>query len=105
MGDADKQDFMARRTKIDRGTKFLSRTVVAAPFNIGGVGFHFDALLLVRTTSDFGTNVLAQPDLLIDLVPSRRLQLGTRIEYARYNLPTGGTYERTSPYLLLKFVL
>lgn len=97
------QDFMVRHTNLDRDTNWLSRTVWLAPFNAGGIGMHFDGLVLVKSTDNFGTNIFAQPDLLVDVMPKGQMQLGVRLEYARYKNPSGGTYTRTSPYLLAKF--
>lgn len=95
-------DLYVRHTSVDDGAKWLSRTVWLAPFNVGSVGMHFDGLLLIKSTEKFGTNVLAQPDLLIDVLPKGQLQAGVRLEYARYKDPSGGTYSRMTPYLLAK---
>ena len=96
------QDFLVRHTNTDSGTKWLSRTVWLAPFKVGSAGMHFDGLVLVRSTDNFGTSILAQPDLLFDVLPKGQLQVGVRLEYARYKNPAGGTYSRTSPFLLAK---
>lgn len=96
------QDLMFRHTNLDNNTKWLSRTVWLAPFSAGPLGLHFDGLLLVKSTDNFGTNIFAQPDLLVDVLPKGQLQVGLRLEYARYQNPAGGTYSRTSPYLLAK---
>lgn len=96
------QDFMYRSTSVDTDSNWLSRTVWLAPFNVGGVGVHFDGLLLVKSTDNFGANVLAQPDLLVDVLPKGRLQVGLRLEYARYKSLGGARYSRTTPYLMAK---
>jgi nucleoside-specific outer membrane channel protein Tsx len=98
------QDFMIRKTSVDASTRWLSRTVWLAPINVGGMGIHFDALILVKSTDEFGTNVLAQPDLLIGLLPKGRLQAGVRVEYARYKMPGGASYRRTTPFVMAKLV-
>jgi hypothetical protein len=95
---------MVRKTSVDASTKWLSRTVWLAPMNVGGMDIHFDGLILVKSTDNFGTNVLAQPDLLIDVLPKGRLQAGVRVEYARYKTPGGGSYRRTTPFLMAKLV-
>ena len=93
------QDFLARSTNFDRSTKFLSRTVWLAPFDVHGLGVHFDALVLIKSTDASGTDVFAQPDLLFDLLPKGRLQLGTRLEYH-----SARAYSRFTPYVLLKWI-
>jgi nucleoside-specific outer membrane channel protein Tsx len=98
------QDFMVRKTSADASTKWLSRTVWLAPMHVGGMDIHFDGLILVKSTDNFGTNVLAQPDLLIDVLPKGRLQAGVRVEYARYKTPGGASYRRTTPFLMAKLV-
>lgn len=95
-------DFLARKTNVDDGTKWLTRVVWLAPFNIGRLGAHFDGLVLVKSTDDFGTNILAQTDLLFDVLNKGQLQAGIRLEHARYDDPAGGDYSRTSPYLMVK---
>lgn len=95
-------DFLARKTNVDDGTKWLTRIVWLAPFNIGGVGAHFDGLVLIKSTDDFGTNILSQTDLLFDVMNKGQLQLGIRLEHASYDDPAGGDYSRTSPYLMAK---
>ena len=95
-------DFLARKTNVDDGTKWLTRVVWLAPFDIGRLGAHFDGLVLVKSTDDFGTNILAQTDLLFDVLNKGQLQAGIRLEHARYDDPAGGDYSRTSPYLMAK---
>lgn len=96
------QDFMARQTSVDNGTKWLSRTVWLAPFNVGGVGMHLDGLVLIKSTDNFGTNFFSQIDLLADVIEKGRLQVGVRLESARYKMPSGARYSRTSPFLMAK---
>jgi nucleoside-specific outer membrane channel protein Tsx len=96
------QDFMLRKSSADKGTKWLSRTVWLAPFNVGGVGLHLDGLVLIKSTENFGTNLFAQIDLLGDVAAKGRLQVGLRLETARYKLPTGNLYSRTTPLLMAK---
>jgi|GEM_PF-1445733 hypothetical protein len=95
-------DFLARKTNTDDGTKWLTRVVWLAPFSIGRVGAHFDGLVLVKSTDDFGTNVLAQTDLLFDVLNEGQFQAGIRLEHASYDEPDGSDYSRTSPYLMAK---
>jgi len=91
------QDLYARKTNFDKGTKFLSRTVWLAPFNVGSVGFHFDGLILVKSTDANKTDIFAQPDFLVDLLPKGAVQVGMRLEYHSHQ-----HYERTSPNAMLK---
>lgn len=93
------QDFYARKTNYDNGTKFLSRTVWLAPFSVGPLNMHFDGLLLVKTTDKNGTDVFAQPDLLVDLLPKGQMQAGVRLEHHSHR-----NYSRTSPFAMLKWV-
>lgn len=95
-------DFMARKTNVDDGTEWMTRIVWLAPFKLGQVGAHFDGLVLVKSTDNFGTSVMAQTDLLFDVWRQGRLQAGVRLEHAQYDDPQGGDYRRTSPYLMAK---
>lgn len=94
------QDFYARQTNFDTGTKFMSRTVWLAPFDVGSVKAHFDGLLLVKTTTSTGTDIFAQPDLLFDVLPQGKLQAGVRFEYHKHN-----DYSRFTPMAMLKWTL
>jgi nucleoside-specific outer membrane channel protein Tsx len=93
------QDFYTRTTNYDHGRKWLSRTVWFAPFNVHGVGMHFDALVLIKSTDTSGTDVFAQPDLMFDILPKGTLQLGTRLEYH-----SARDYSRFTPYAMLKWI-
>lgn len=82
------QDLYSRTSKDYSGSKFLSRTVWMAPFNVGSVKMHFDGLLLINTwnsKADPKTRTLVQfqPELMADLIPSGKLQAGVRLIYDR----------------------
>lgn len=80
----------------------LLRVVYLAPFDMGGLKFNADGLLLVSRPDNLGTNVLFQPELRVALPGASKLEAGLRIEHASYN--AGGTsYSRTTPNLMLRW--
>ncbi|MEJ1935742.1 hypothetical protein WDZ92_36580 [Nostoc sp. NIES-2111] len=90
-----------RKTNFS-GAHPLLRVVWLAPFNVGDLKLKADGLLLVSRPDGLGTNVLAQPELRVELDRDGKVEAGLRIEYARYAL--GGTrYSRTTPNLMLRW--
>jgi nucleoside-specific outer membrane channel protein Tsx len=84
------------------GSHPLLRVVWLAPFNVGGLKFNADGLLLVSRPDGLGTNVLAQPELRVALDPAGKIEAGVRVEHVRYSL-AGARYSRTTPNLMLRW--
>lgn len=80
----------------------LLRVVWLAPFQVGGMKFNADGLLLVSRPDGLGTNVLLQPELRVALDKAARIEAGVRIEHARYTA-AGTNYSRTTPNLMLRW--
>lgn len=80
----------------------LLRVVYIAPFEVAGVKFTTDGLLLVSKPDNLGTMVIYQPELRFGIDPKSRLELGVRLEYARYK-SGGSVYERTTPLAMLRW--
>ncbi len=74
------QDFYVRPTNFDEGNQWLSRTLWLAPFKLGSLGAHYDGPVLIKRTNVAGTDLFAQQDLLIDVVPRGMVQAGVRLE-------------------------
>jgi len=91
----------SRRSNFS-GSHPLLRVVYLAPFQVGGMKFNADGLLLVSRPDDLGTNVLFQPELRVALDAAGKIEAGVRVEHARYS--AGGTsYRRTTPNLMLRW--
>ncbi|WP_285404924.1 hypothetical protein [Luteibacter sp. ME-Dv--P-043b] len=94
-----------RHTNFDRRTWLWRSVLLSKPIDIGGQAFHFNLLSLVNGSDHQGTEVLERADVLWEAGHHSEVQLGFRLEYARYDhnpVASGGEYHRFTPFLMLK---
>lgn len=95
---------LRRNTNFYRGEWLWRSVLMSKPWPIAGQQLHFNLLSLVNGAGSNGTEVFLRPELLLEMDPKGRVQLGLRYEIHRYKI-NGANYSRNSPMLMLKWNL